>query len=78
MNETALHPTPDNQQTDRSVVSMGIVLAHSKTGFWSSWTGKFLIAKHLRNIFKESELKEQAVSAKFAHATKHGAIEGKT
>lgn len=37
-----------------------------------------VITKHLRNIFKEGELVEQAVCAKFAHTTKHGAIEGKT
>ncbi len=36
-----------------------------------------VITKHIRNIFKERELTEEVVCAKFAHTTKHGAIEGK-
>jgi hypothetical protein len=36
-----------------------------------------VITRHLRNIFKENELDEQVVCAKFAHTTKHGAIEDK-
>ncbi len=37
-----------------------------------------VISKHIRNIFKEGELEEKVVCAKFAHTTQHGAIEGKT
>ena len=37
-----------------------------------------VITKHINNIFKEQELKEELVSANFAHTTRHGAIEGKT
>ena len=37
-----------------------------------------VIGRHIRNIFKEGELDEKVVSAKIAHTTKHGAIEGKT
>lgn len=37
-----------------------------------------VITKHIRNIFFENELDEKEVSAKFAHTTKHGAIDGKT
>lgn len=37
-----------------------------------------VIGRHIKNIFKEGELVEQEVCAKFAHTTKHGAIEGKT
>jgi hypothetical protein len=37
-----------------------------------------VISKHIRNIFKEGELEENMVCAKFAHTTRHGAIEGKT
>lgn len=36
------------------------------------------ISRHLKNIFKENELDEKVVSAKFAHTTEHGAIEGMT
>jgi len=37
-----------------------------------------VISKHINNIFKEGELEEKVVCAKFAHTTKHGAIEYKT
>ena len=37
-----------------------------------------VITKHVRNIFKEGELEERVVCAKFAHTTLHGAIIGKT
>ena len=36
------------------------------------------ISRHLKNIFEEGELDEKVVSAKFAHTTEHGAIEGLT
>jgi prophage maintenance system killer protein len=34
--------------------------------------------RHINNIFKDGELDEKVVSAKFAHTTQHGAIKGKT
>ena len=37
-----------------------------------------VISKHIRNIFKEDELDEKVVCAKFAHTTMHGAMKGKT
>ena len=36
------------------------------------------ISRHLKNIFSTGELDEKVVSAKIAHTTEHGAIEGKT
>ena len=36
-----------------------------------------VITRHINNIFKEEELNKSEVCAKFAHTTKHGAIEGK-
>jgi prophage maintenance system killer protein len=36
-----------------------------------------VIGRHIRNIFKEEELDEKVVCAKFAHTTQHGAIHGK-
>ena len=37
-----------------------------------------VVTKHIGNIFKEGELKEEVVCANFAHTTQHGAIKGKT
>ena len=37
-----------------------------------------VITRHINNVFKEGELVKEQVSAKFAHTTRHGAIEGKT
>lgn len=37
-----------------------------------------VVTKHIGNIFKAGELKEEVVCANFAHTTQHGAIKGKT
>lgn len=37
-----------------------------------------VISRHISNIFREKELDEKVVCAKFAHTTLHGAIKGKT
>lgn len=37
-----------------------------------------VVTKHIGNIFKESELNETVVCAKFAHTTQHVAIKGET
>ena len=37
-----------------------------------------VITRHINNVFKEGELEKEQVSAKFAHTTRHGAIDGKT
>jgi len=36
-----------------------------------------VVSRHIKNIFKDKELDEKVVCAKFAHTTKHGAITGK-
>ena len=36
-----------------------------------------VITRHINNVFKEGELEKEVVCAKFAHTTRHGAIEGK-
>ena len=36
-----------------------------------------VITRHINNVFKEGELEKEAVCAKFAHTTQHGAIAGK-
>ena len=36
-----------------------------------------VIGRHIRNVFKEGELEEEGTCAKFAHTTRHGAMEGK-
>ena len=36
-----------------------------------------VITKHIRNVFREGELEERLVCAKFAHATPHGAMPGR-
>lgn len=37
-----------------------------------------VVSKHIKNIFKDGELDQTVVCAKFAHTTSHGAIESKT
>ena len=36
-----------------------------------------VITRHINNVFNEGELEREEVCAKFAHTTRHGAIEGK-
>lgn len=36
-----------------------------------------VVSRHIKNIFKDEELDEKVVSAKFAQTTQHGAIKGK-
>ena len=36
-----------------------------------------VITRHINNVFNEGELERKEVCAKFAHTTRHGAIEGK-
>lgn len=37
-----------------------------------------VVSRHIKNIFKDAELDEKVVCAKFAHTSQHGAIAGKT
>lgn len=37
-----------------------------------------VIKRHINNIYKEKELNEKEVCAKFAHTTTHGALANKT
>ena len=37
-----------------------------------------VITRHINNVFKEGELNQKEVCAKFAHTTRHGAMDGKT
>ena len=36
-----------------------------------------VIGRHINNVFKEGELNPEEVCAKFAHTTRHGAVEEK-
>lgn len=36
------------------------------------------ITRHIKNLFKDNELKEKVVCSFFEHTTQHGAIKGKT
>ena len=37
-----------------------------------------VITRHINNVFKEGELVKEEVCAKYAHTTRHGALDGKT
>ncbi len=41
-------------------------------------TERSVVTKHIKNIFKDSELDQEVVCAKIAHTTSHGALENKT
>lgn len=58
----------------------------TKETIWASQTqiaeifgvDRTVVTKHIRNIFKDEELDKKVVCAKFAHTTKHGALENKS
>ena len=64
----ALETTIDNETVWLSQKQMEILFGRERS----------VISKHIRNIFKEGELDEKMVCAKFAHTTDHGAIANKT
>jgi death-on-curing family protein len=78
MNEIVIYQTPDSQtQVDVRFEGETFWLTQEQISQLFE-RERTVITKHLQNIFKEGELDEQEVCAKFAHTTKHGAIEGKT
>lgn len=78
MGEILIYQTPDNQtQVEVQFEGETFWLTQEQIGQLFE-RDRTVITKHLRNIFKEGELDEHVVCAKFAHTTKHGAIEGKT
>ena len=40
-------------------------------------TDRTVIGRHIRIVYKEGELEEESTCAKFAHTTRHGAVEEK-
>lgn len=36
-----------------------------------------VVSRHIKNFFRDDELDEKVVRAKFAHTTQHGALKGK-
>ena len=78
MNQIEIYQTKDKQaQVEVSFQEETVWLTQKQitTLFGKDRT---VITKHIRNVFKERELEEKVVCAKFAHTTQHGAIKGKT
>jgi len=66
-NETQIEVRFDNETVWLSQAQINILFGRERS----------VISKHINNIFKEGELQEEVVCAKFAHTNKHGAIKGK-
>jgi hypothetical protein len=47
---------------------------HARRSYFISDRGRFVLTKHINNVFKEGELDKERVCAKFAHT----AADGKT
>ena len=77
-NEVLLYTTPNgNVKVEIYLQNETIWLTQQKIADLFG-VDRTVITKHIGNIFKEGELKEEVVCANFAHTTQHGAIEGKT
>src|SRR5665213_48831 len=77
-NEILLYTTPNgNVKVEIYLQSETIWLTQQKIADLFG-VDRTVVTKHIGNIFKEGELKEEVVCANFAHTTQHGAIKGKT
>jgi hypothetical protein len=77
-NEVLLYTTPNgNVKVEIYLQNETIWLTQQKIADLFG-VDRTVVTKHIGNIFKSGELKEQVVCANFAHTTSHGAIKGKT
>ena len=77
-NEVLLYTTPNgNVKVEIYLQNETIWLTQQKIANLFG-VDRTVVTKHIGNIFKEGELKEEVVCANFAHTTQHGAIKGKT
>lgn len=77
-NEILLYTTPNgNVKVEIYVQNETIWLTQQKIAHLFG-VDRTVVTKHIGNIFKSGELKEQVVCANFAHTTPHGAIKEKT
>jgi len=77
-NEVLLYTTPNgNVKVEIYLQNETIWLTQQKIADLFG-VDRTVVTKHIGNIFKSGELKEQVVCANFAHTTPHGAIKGKT
>jgi len=77
-NEILLYTTPNgNVKVEIYLQNETIWLTQQKIADLFG-VDRTVITKHIGNIFKEGELKEEVLCANFAHTTQPGAIEGKT
>ena len=67
-NSVELEVVLENETVWLTQAQMGMLFGRDRT----------VIGRHIRNIFTEGELQENAVCANFAHTTQHGAIKDKT
>lgn len=77
-NEVLLYTTPNGQvKVEIYLQNETIWLTQQKIADLFG-VDRTVVTKHIGNIFKEGELREEVVGANFAHTTQHGAIKGKT
>ena len=77
-NEVLLYTTPNGKvKVEMYLQNETIWLTQQKIADLFG-VDRTVVTKHIGNIFKEGELKEEVVCANFAHTTQHGAMEGKT
>ena len=78
MSEIVIYNSPDNlSQIEVTFENETVWLSQNQISELFK-RDRSVISKHINNIFKEEELTEKEVCAKFAHTSKHGAIKGKT
>ena len=77
-NEIVLYQTQDGSTSLDVMVENETVWLNQAQMVMLFGREQSVISRHIRNIFREGELDEKVVYAKFAYTTQHGAIKGKT
>ena len=73
-NEIILYQTQDGSTTLDVMVENETVWLNQAQMVMLFGREQSVISRHIRNIFREGELDEKVVYAKFAYTTQHGAI----
>lgn len=77
-NEVAIFQAVNGALELRADVNKETIWANTKQIATIFDIDRSVVSRHIKNIFKDTELNEKVVCANFAHATQHGAILGKT
>ena len=78
INELAVFQTEDGALALRADAKQETIWANKNEIASIYGIDRSVVSRHIKNIFLDAEVEEEVVCAKFAHTTKHGALQDKT